>query len=166
MFRYHLDDTNDLIVCRAAGRTDFMQISETARRLFQEHAIHGPRDTLFLIEDTDALMSFGGLPNLKPLLDLWRTMQGAGRWAVVLPNATGHAMVTIALKTLEAEARGVETFLFESDARAWLSGTPGAKSNASTQSGSERRRPLGVARLNFENENPYYAPSLPRFNFG
>lgn len=140
MFRYRFDDADRLIVCRAAGRIDLMKIAETARQLFEEHAVRGPRDTLFLIDDVDALMSFGGLPNLKPLLDLWQTMQGTGRWAVVLPNATGHAIVTIALQTLEVDDGGVKTFLFESDARAWLSGEAGATSNTAKKVHSDRYR--------------------------
>ena len=144
MFRYHFDDANRLIVCRAAGRIDFMQIAETARRLFEENAIRDPRDTLFLIEDVNALMSFGGLPNLKPLLDLWQAMQGAGRWAVVLPNATGHAMVTIALKAHAVDAGSVRTFLFESDARAWLSDHADAP-NTATKIGSDRYHSVTAA---------------------
>lgn len=166
MFRYYFDDTDRLIVCRAAGRTDFMQIAETARRLFEEHTTRDARDTLFLIEDIHALMSFGGLPNLKPLLDLWQTMQGAGRWAVVLPNATGHAMVTIALQTLEVDAGGVRTFLFESEARAWLSGHAGAKSKAEHKSVRTGAIPRRWRDQSFETDSPPYTPPLPRFNFG
>jgi hypothetical protein len=116
MIATHYEKALNLVSCRIAGAIEFLAAAKSLQKALEIADRSPDHDTLFVIDDMDAMISLGALRSLLPLVRLF----GHRNWAIVLPTPCACSVAQIVIAELNLKNDALACFVSEIKARNWL----------------------------------------------